>query len=417
MAQKIRQRISRKPKSIKNYNQKLILSMFRGVEELSIAEIATKIKLSKTTVTKVVNGFHKKGLLLVTGKGSSSDIGGKKPTMFAFNGDYAKIVVIIISTDTIRGAVLDMKCNLIVQRESDCPRTMPYPVVVERIVGIIQELVRETNIELSAISPLVIGCEGIIDVDNGILHYSMHHDWGQNVPMRDDIQNAVPFPVKVYVDNNLRLAGYVDMDIGDSSYDKQVVVITTQHSGGGCVLENQKSVHGNNGFVGEIGHMIIEPDSVIECSCGGHGCFGALVSPGVLLGRAHERCSVYPTSIIYPRAKDGVLTMAEVFAASNRNDPFACELMDEVIRYFAIVIHNITILRDPERITISGVYAKAGAYFIEELRKCADAFPFYKGKHKFIIDYSAGSNIDVIFPIGAAHYAVDLLLDNDAFYS
>ena len=288
MLQRSRQKISRKPKNIKYYNQKLILSMFRKAEELSIAEIAAKIRLSKTTVTKVVNGFEKEGLLLVTGKGNSTDIGGKKPTMFAFNGGYTKIVVISIGIDSIRGAILDMKCNLITQRSTECPREMPYTTAVQRITEMILALVQGAGLAPSALAPLVIGCEGIIDVDSGILHYGIHHDWGQNVPLRDDIRKAMPFPVSVHVDNNLRIAGYGEIVTSESFCDFQVVVITTNHSGGGCVLENQESVHGINGFVGEFGHLIVEPASDVQCSCGGYGCFGALVSPEAILAQAKK---------------------------------------------------------------------------------------------------------------------------------
>jgi predicted NBD/HSP70 family sugar kinase/predicted transcriptional regulator len=406
---------SNKPRNIKYHNQKLILSMFREKEILSISEIAVKINLSKTTVTKVVNNFEAKGLVLATGKGNSTDVGGKKPEMFAFNAAFSYVVALSIGTDFISCAAMDLKCAVISQQTIKCDPQSSYEEAVQNMAAMIHKMAGDLGPPADRIHPIVIGCEGIIDANNGIIHYTIHHRWGKNLRLRDDLAKALAFPSTIYVDNNLRLAGYIDMIINNGrTYDSQAV-ITTTHSAGGSVLENLELVHGANGFIGEFGHMIIEPYSDIQCDCGGYGCFGALVSPDNLLARAYKEYGGYPGSLIYPKARDGILTITDVFNASNKDDTFACWLMDMVIHYFAIVIHNIVLLRDPERIVIQGVYSTAGDYFLSRLKKKVNSLPFYKMDRDLLITYTAVSDINS-YLIGAAYYAVDILLNINSLY-
>jgi predicted NBD/HSP70 family sugar kinase len=413
-AQRRAQNISNKPRHIKYHNQKLILSLFRRSEVLSIADIAGHINLSKTTVTKVVNDFVKKGMVLAVGKGNSTDEGGKKPEIFAFNAAWSRVIALSINPDSITGALMDLKCRIISRRTIDCPPDTSYEEAVRDLADMITELLKDSEVKLDP-QYIVVGCEGIIDVDNGIIRYTIHHNWGRNIPLRNDLDRALGFSSKIYVDNVLRLAGYADMAAGEESRNSQAVINVTPYSAGGGVLENRRLIYGDNGFVGEVGHMIVEPHSNIRCRCGGFGCFGALVSPETLLARAGKFYPNYPESLIYSKAKEASLRIADIFEASNREDPFACSLMDYAVHYFSIVIHNIVLLRDPEKIIIQGIYSAAGDYFLNGLRKEFTALPFYKTEQNLAITYTAVSGI-IAYLIGAGYYAVDVLLDTDSLY-
>jgi predicted NBD/HSP70 family sugar kinase len=413
--QRHKQKTSNKPRHIKYHNQKLILSMFLKQDVLSIAEIATRINLSKTTATKVVNDFERKGLILAVGKGNSTNVGGKKPEMFAFNASYSYVMAVTINPANIICAIMDLKCQIIKERAIDCSSKSSYNDMVQSLANIIHSLIEETGLKFDKFHPIVIGCEGIIDADNGIIHYPLHHRWGQNLPLCKDLAQSLSFPTTIYIDNNLRLSGYADMIMNPVSYDSQAVVITTATSAGGSILENQQLIHGINGFVGEVGHMILEPNSDIRCNCGGYGCFGALVSPDAVLGKAYKRCSAYPYSSVYSKARDKILKMADIFEAANQKDPFACELMNQVIDYFVIVIHNIVLLRDPAEIIIHGIYTVAGDYFLKNLRKKVNSLPFYKMKRDLPINYTSISKPNFSL-VGAGIYGTNMLLDINSLY-
>jgi glucokinase len=161
--------------------------------------------------------------------------------------------------------------------------------------------------------------------------------------------------------------------------------------------------------------MILEPHSEIRCDCGGYGCFGALVSPETVLARAYKAGADYPESVLYAKIVKKALDIFDIFAASNVDDRFARGLMDQVIHYFAIVIHNIVLLRDPENIIIQGFYAQAGEYFLKNLRHKVNSLPFYKMDRDLPINFTSFSGFNP-YLIGAARYGVDLLLDINSLY-
>jgi predicted NBD/HSP70 family sugar kinase len=261
----------------------------------------------------------------------------------------------------------------------------------------------------------VLGCEGIIDATNGVIRYTVHHAWGKNLPIREDLARALSFPATIYVNNNSRLAGYYQVLLNVDVYEPIVIITSSSHSIGGSILENQQLMHGAGGFIGEIGHMIIEPGSEIKCTCGGYGCFESLVSPSTVLAQAKMLYADYPDSTLRQKAQEGTLEIADIFEAANQGDAFARVILNKPIRYFAILIHNIVLLRDPSKIVIQGTYASAGEYFLEALRKEVHSFPFYKVEHDLSIVYAPVSALNV-YLIGAGYYAVDVFLDTNSLY-
>ena len=70
---------SRKPKNIRQHNQKMILSLLQLVDEISISELSEKTNLSKTTTSKMFADLCHAGILLSAGKGNPLQMEGKSP--------------------------------------------------------------------------------------------------------------------------------------------------------------------------------------------------------------------------------------------------------------------------------------------------------------------------------------------------
>ena len=414
MVRKHSPKLSNKPKAIKYHNQRLILSMFREANTLSIADISTKIHLSKTSVIKVIRDFEAKGLINIIGKGSSTNMGGKKPTMFTFNASFVYVISLTISMDRISGALMDLKCNVIKSRSVACDASVEYAEALRLLEEMITGLINDQNLSNDQVYAIIIASEGIIDSNNCIIRYPIHHKWGRNLPLRDDLAQKLSFSTRIYVDNNIRLSGYARLLFKREDTYCTLVFIYAGQSASGSILENQRLVHGTNGFVGELGHMMIDPHSKIKCVCGGYGCFGSLVAPEAVFANAKAIYTKYPQSILCDAIRKKTLTMTDIFDAYNQNDPLATVLLDEIIHYFSIVIHNIVLLRDPQKIIIHGIYAEAGEKFLKKLQTKVNTLPFYKIERSLPIE-SANYDFNPSL-IGAAYYAVDMFLNTKTLY-
>lgn len=81
-----------KQKILKHINRKAILNILRNSGEMSVAELSKRAKLSKATLMKIMNFYINKRLVVIKGKGKSTEEGGKRPNIFKFNADrgYAR---------------------------------------------------------------------------------------------------------------------------------------------------------------------------------------------------------------------------------------------------------------------------------------------------------------------------------------
>ena len=149
---------SNKPVNIKYHNQKLILSLFRQADTLSIAEIAERIKLSKTTIAKVIGEFEAKGLILCAGKGESTEVGGKKPEIFAFNAAFAHVAAMAIRQDQIHGAITDLRGNPLCRREAECGAEVDYESALAKLAEMLTSLIRDAGLSPPRLCGLILGC-------------------------------------------------------------------------------------------------------------------------------------------------------------------------------------------------------------------------------------------------------------------
>jgi N-acetylglucosamine repressor len=402
---------SNKPRDIRDHNLKLVLQLFRHQETLSINEISCRVKLSKTTVTKLVNLLIRRGQVLPAGKGSSTDEGGKKPELFMLNREAAYLIAINPGMHHITGALFDLSCSVRVQEKVTGNFYEDYTGSLAQMVLLIERLLTAAGLTLEQVYGIAIGCDGIVDTVNGILRYPLHLRWGQELPLREDLQKALQAPVRIVVDNACRFLGQAERMLRGEDAPDCMVTVTSDNSTGGCVIQNRSFHAGRNGFIGEFGHIIVEPSSQVVCQCGCRGCFETMVAPLRVLQLAKETAPSFPDSPLAQKALAENLTMDDLFSGAGQQDIFAQQVLAPVLEYFAVLIHNIVLMHDPQEIVIQGTYARAGDYFLDQLQQQLSKFQFYQLEHHLVISYSKlPRNNDGInqFLIGAGSFLTEL---------
>ena len=410
---------SNKPRNIREHNLKLVLQLFRQQEILSIHQIAQQASLSKTTVTKVVSLLLAQGLVVSVGKGASTEEGGKKPELFALNTEKAYIISLSTGVGVISGAVLDLKCRLLYRHDKAYDPGLNYPDTLERVAEVIGEMLSALSLSHRQICGIALGCDGVVDAENGILRYPIHHKWGKELPIAEDLLRILPYDVPIWVDNACRFLGYAEMVARGGAAQECMVTVFSAGGTGGCIIQHGRIIKGSNGFVGELGHFILDTHSDVLCQCGNYGCFEALVSPRQVLARVREAApDKLAGSSLAPAVQAAALSIDDVFAAAQEGDALAREALDPVVGCFAALIHNTILLLDPQEIVIQGVYARAGDYFLERLRTQVRSFRFYKIKHKLDISYSRlKSSGDYLadFLLGGGYYVAEMFFSQYDF--
>lgn len=395
----------KKPKTLKQTNRKVILSILRYSGEVSIADLSRKVNLSKPTLMAIIDYYLKKGLVVNVGKGNSTEEGGKKPNIYKFNEDGGYAIGMIISANKLGGVITNLKNKILFKKAVPLESDEKFESVLEKIVDLYNDLIIGAEINRKKIIGLAIGAYGITNFDRGEVIFSPHFpSWGKNLNLREKVKDKIPDEIPIIIDNHSRFQVFAEKVLGLGK-DKDNIVAIQAGKGmvAGVIIENEIK-RGNHYLIGEIGHMIVDPEAREICACGGKGCFEAMVTTNRIVRMAEERHSDYPDSIIFNGDGSGNIDIYRIFDALNKKDKLALEIMNDVINWFGIGISNIILMYDPQIVIIQGIFTKAGDYFLESLREKINKISLFSIKRKTEIKYSElGDNAGVL---GAASFVL-----------
>jgi N-acetylglucosamine repressor len=393
-------------RSLRDHNKKMVLSFLRKSGPTTIPEIATSLKLSNNTVSKIVLEYTKVALVRYSGKGQSTEIGGKKPNLFVFDPTARYVVGIQISEGEIRGAITDLDVNLLDEFSIHTPDNSPIEVVLTNIITGYNGLIESQGVNRDAIIGLAIGTHGITDYTSGTIVISPRNPkWGRNVPLKSLLKDRIIERIPIYVDNQIRFQAFAEKLQREPGGSENMVVIRCGDGAIAGVILDNTIMRSKNLLFGHIGHMVLDPDDPEICKCGGRGCIETLISTRRIVRKAIERYEEHPESTIFVNKEPAQIVAKDIFDASNKGDPLAQELLDEVIKWFTIGIHNLVLTYDPDSIIIQGEYTMAGDYFIENIRSRFNQVSLFDIDVDCTIEYSQlGPKAGVI---GAAAYVIE----------
>ena len=337
--------VLKKRKAIKQTNRKAILGILRNSGEISVAELSKKVDLSKTTLMKIMNYHIGKELVVVTGKGKSTEEGGKKPNIFKFNADGGYAVGMSILANKLVSAITDLKDKILASISIKLQEDEKFDIVLKKLISSYEQLIKSTGIDRKKIIGLAIGTYGVTNFDEGVVIFSPHFSsWGENIELKKIISEQIPDKIPVYVDNGNRFQALAEKTVGIARNKRNVVtLIAGKGLGSGVIMENEIK-RGGHFLVGEVGHMIINPASEEICACGGRGWFDNLVVNKRIVRMARGQYDKYPDSLVFNGRKPDEIDIYNIFNASAKGDRFALELMDDATRWFAIGISNIILV-------------------------------------------------------------------------
>src|SRR5690606_4397722 len=185
-----------------------------------------------------------------------------------------------------------------------------------------------------------------------------------DVPLADVLADRLQVPVAV--DNDATAATWGEHRAGAGVGIDEMVLVTLGTGIGAGIVSGGHLVTGANGFAGEVGHMVIDPDGP-PCPCGQRGCWERFAS-GTALGVLGRRAAADGRLESVRRAvggDGGAIEGVHVTTAAVRGEPDARAVMEELAGWVALGLVNLTNLLDPERIVIGGGLIRAGDVLLD----------------------------------------------------
>ena len=133
---------------------------------------------------------------------------------------------------------------------------------------------------LAPVEALGVGLAGLVGAD-GFFHVGPNLPGLVDVPVRDELEARLGIPV--VVGNDATVAAWAEHERGAGRGSTDMVLITLGTGIGAGIVAGGQLQQGANGFAGEFGHMVVDPDGPV-CPCGRRGCWERFAS-GSGLGR------------------------------------------------------------------------------------------------------------------------------------
>ncbi len=210
-----------------------------------------------------------------------------------------------------------------------------------------------------------IGVPGLVD-RRGVLRAAPNLDGVADLEIAHRVGERLGAPV--HLDNDGTCATLAEWRLGAARGADDAVLITLGTGIGGGLVSNGRLQRGTNGFAGEFGHMVINPDGP-RCPCGRRGCWERYASGSGMAMLAREAATgrrlrhVVELAGGDPQAVRG----EHVYAAAQTGDPEALAVVDDFARFVALGLSNLTNALDPEVFVLGGGLAVGAEIYLEPI--------------------------------------------------
>ncbi len=344
------------------------------------AEIAKKLKLSRTTVSTAVADLMQLGLVQEQNaalEATPTNGPGRPGIPLKLRTDQWYAVGASFHTSTWFFTILNLAAGVVYRHSLKLPALTPEMFIHFLLKGLRHVLKKCPG----RLLPLIgIGLPGLIDDRAGVILHAEDLGW-HNIPVAEIVWRELRLPAVVL--NRHRACALAEFNF----YKKVDHFIYLGIDTGiiASVIIDGRPLTGTNHYAGEIGHTIVDPNGP-QCQCGKHGCLQAMASLNTLNRLIREEYHSNPPSlavdVLLPYLKRGDFIPGEVImdAACNQH-PVALAALREISKSLGIAIGNLINLLNPQTIVLGGSLTFSRHELLtdlvrEEVTKYAMVYPF-----------------------------------------
>ena len=243
-------------------------------------------------------------------------------------------------------------------------RRVPTPVGEGPVLDALAEVV--SAVADGGVDGVGVGVPGLVDRD-GVLRFAPNLPGVHDFPIKAELEARLG--VEVRVDNDATCAAWGERQLGAARGYDDVLLATLGTGIGGGIVAGGRLLRGTNGFAGEIGHMVVDPDGP-ECPCGQRGCWERFASGGGL-GRLGQRAALDGRAAAVLALADGDpagVRGEHVTAAAATGDAEAQAVLVDFAWWVALGLANLANVLDPQAFVLGGGLIEAGELLLAPVR-------------------------------------------------
>ena len=276
--------------------------------------------------------------------------------------------------------------------------------IVDEMIASIQHRMELLGLSAENFLGIGMGSPGVVNREKGTVVGAYNLNWKTEQPIKEKIEGALGIPF--FIDNDANVAALGEQWVGAGANDPDVVFVTLGTGVGGGVVADGNLIHGVAGAGGELGHITVDFEQPIQCTCGKAGCLETVASATGIVNLTRRYADEYAGDAkLKQMIDDGQdVSAKDVFDLAKENDELALIVYRNFCRYLGIACANIGSILNPSTIVIGGGVSAAGEFLLEGLNEVfqANSFPQVKTSTKLALA-NLGNDAGVI---GAASLVV-----------
>ncbi len=335
---------------LKQMNRMVLVRKLFNEPDLSRADLAAAVGLTKSTVSLLVKELVDEGWFVESELINTGNL-GRRPTPLHI--DKTRIAILGVEFGIVKARIV--ATNLlgeIIERADveyiDAADAIScFDLVTRELMRIAKRIsARRTILGLG------VGLHGGVDEELGVLHHAPNLGW-RNIDVKKILKGqfakSILGTVPLFVQNDADVAALAEFEFGNQASLDPLVYVNIDYGVGAGVIVGDRLLTGHRGMAGEIGHAVLLVGGP-RCSCGRSGCAEALIGLGPLLNKVNQK------------KKSGGLEA--LFAKVESGDPAACQAVEEAGKFLGVLLNNVWSAFDPMRIVLGGPAMQLGGKFL-----------------------------------------------------
>ncbi|MCW1081070.1 ROK family glucokinase [Streptococcus anginosus] len=214
-----------------------------------------------------------------------------------------------------------------------------------------------------------MGSPGVVDREKGTVIGAYNLNWKTLQPVKEKIEKATG--ISFFIDNDANVAALGERWKGAGENQADVVFMTLGTGVGGGIVAEGKLLHGVAGAAGELGHITVDFDQPILCTCGKKGCLETVASATGIVNLTRRYADEYAGDAELKQLIDNGedVNAKIVFDLAKAGDELALIVYRNFAHYLGIACANIGSILNPSTIVIGGGVSAAGEFLLDGVRK------------------------------------------------
>lgn len=344
---------SAKPQLIRRINRETVLYYLRQERQLSRAGLAELTRLSKPSISKLVDELIQEGCIREIGIGESK--GGRKPIMLEINPTRFSILGIVFEGTKMSLAVCDLNGAIIAEASQFIDSREVRESSLAVLETTVDRLLKEACIDKDTLLGIGVGIPGIVSHSRGLVSFSPSTGW-QDRPIQEELEQIFGLPVIVENDVNLMALGEYRQGAG-AGVENTIYFHVGTGIGAGVII-NGRLYRGATGAAGEIGHYPIgNPKNRLLPES---GIFESNYSLPALTARVKAEFDEGVGNSV-----DEWGSVIELLAKERATNPRMKEILEEACRSWLYGIAGVVCVLNPEAVILGGGLGHLGDWGLE----------------------------------------------------